>query len=244
MQMDEAKKNKKFPKGCGAFMEDRSSRTNKYSGLKGPNLGTRQKQMGGEGLLYTCPAVYIPFLKIYSVILFSAAEKTCGHRDSPLPAAANVTVPGKPQNVSANHGKSNLQFKAIQEALSELSRSCWCSELLNKPITSPLLPKCVLLRGRDMSSLSFQLLRDIHPNTFEVTGTGKPNFILDWFFSVDGNAHLIVFYCLTFLFRLVNLHDDEIALLIFTQSKCWRVEHECWFFAMFCCCGHPRNKTR
>lgn len=147
MQMDEAKKNKKFPKGCGAFMEDRSSRTNKYSGLKGPNLGTRQKQMGGEGLLYTCPAVYIPFLKIYSVILFSAAEKTCGHRDSPLPAAANVTVPGKPQNVSANHGKSNLQFKAIQEALSELSRSCWCSELLNKPITSPLLPKCVLLRG-------------------------------------------------------------------------------------------------
>lgn len=43
-------------------MAERSSRTNKHNDPKAPGLGPRQQKMGGEGLLYTCSAAYIPFL--------------------------------------------------------------------------------------------------------------------------------------------------------------------------------------
>lgn len=119
MQMDEAKKDKKFPKGCGAFMEDRSSRTNKYSGLKGPILGPRQKQMGGEGLLYTCPAVYIPFLKTYSGYFSSVLHRK---------PAATETLPSQLQPMSQCQGN----LKMCQQTM----ESPTCS---SKPSKKPFL---------------------------------------------------------------------------------------------------------
>lgn len=47
-------------------MEERSSRTSKHNDPKAPSLGPRQQKMGGEGLLYTCPAAYIPVPNIRS----------------------------------------------------------------------------------------------------------------------------------------------------------------------------------
>lgn len=165
-------------------MEDRSNRTKKYNDPEAASLGPRQKQMGGEGLLYTCPAAYIPFLKVYSgYSLQCCRENLWPHGPSPprysqchseRETSKCVSKPWKVQTWSSKPSKK--PFLSWVEVV-----GAW--NFWNKPITSPLPPKCVLLEGRDRSSLSFQLFRDTHLNTFEATGTGKPNFILDWFFQ-------------------------------------------------------------
>lgn len=192
VHLSEAKEDKKFPKGWVCLYGDRSSRTNKYSDPKAPSLGPWQKQMGGGRLLYTFSAAYFPFLKIYSGYSLQCCRENLWPHGPSLPSnnkghsetAKCVSKPWKAQTCSSKPPKK--PFLSWVEAV-----GAW--NFWNKPIPSPLLPKCVLLEGRDRSSLSFQLLRDTHSNIFEVTGTRKPNFILDWFFSVDGNVHLIVF---------------------------------------------------
>lgn len=168
-------------------MAERSSRTNKHNDPKAPSLGPRQQKMGGEGLLHTCSAAYIPFLSnllLFSSLLAGGPGATWTLPSQVWPMSQNErSLKMCQQKVESRNLLAVCSSKPSKKPVLNWAEGAGAWQFWHKTVTSPLLPKCVLLEGWDRSSLPFQLFRDRHSNMFEVTGSGKPDFILDWFFQ-------------------------------------------------------------
>lgn len=163
-------------------MEDRSSSTNKYNDPKAPSLGPRQKQMEGEGLLHTCPAAYIPFLKIYSgYSLQCCRENPWPHGPSPSNYGQHHSERETSKCVSKPWEVQTCSSKPTKKPFLSWAEGVGAWNFWNKPITSPLLPKCVLLEGQDRNSLSFQLFRDTHSNMRSLELENQISFLIDFF---------------------------------------------------------------